>query len=109
MEQGDLGWGLFDTMLRSRAPSAQFVTLNLQTAAFFDGAKNQSAMAAMAGAAVKPAGVGDDSFFMVEGTQVMLWVKKGGGAFKLTLYKQIPADQKEGMELALAKQVVAKL
>jgi hypothetical protein len=87
----------------------QTVTLNLQAAAFFDGAKRQASMMAAAGAAVKPAGVGDDSFYLVEGTQVMLWVKKGGNAFKIAIYKQISPDQKEAMEQALAKQVAARL
>lgn len=91
----------------------QIVTLNLQTGSFFDGAKRQSAIGAAAGGpgvlALKPAGVGDDSFFIVEGTQVMLWVKKGGNAFKLAVYKEIPVDQKEAIELALAKQVVPRL
>lgn len=87
----------------------QFVTLNLQTGAFFDGAKKQANLATAAGAGMKSAGVGDDSYYLVEGTQVALWVKKGGGAFKVAVYKQIPVDQKEGMELTLAKNVVSKL
>src|SRR6478609_2267145 len=56
----------------------QTVTLNLQTGAFFDGAKKQAAAMVAAGAAVKSAGVGDDSYFYVRGTQVDLWMKKGG-------------------------------
>ena len=87
----------------------QTVTLNLQAASFFDGAKRQAAMMQAAGGVMKPAGVGDDSFYMVQGTQVMLWAKKGSTAFKLAIYKQISADQKEAAELALAKQVAAKL
>ena len=53
--------------------------------------------------------LGDDSYFYVLGTQVDLWVKKGGNACKITLYKQIPVEQKQALELSLAKQVVAKL
>jgi len=87
----------------------QTVTLNLQTGAFFDGAKKQASMMAAAGATVKPAGVGDDSYYLVEGTQVALWVKKGGNAFKVAIYEKIPVDKKEGIELALAKGVVPKL
>src|SRR5262249_54374239 len=97
------------TWTGSNSAGAQFVTLNLQTGAFFDGAKRQAAMLAGAGGAMKPAGVGDDSFYAIAGTQVSLWVKKGGNAFKMTVYKQIAPEQKEGMELALAKQVAAKL
>ena len=87
----------------------QAVTLNLQTGAFFDGAKKQAAAMAAAGAAVKSAGLGDDSYYYVLGTQVDLWVKKGGNACKITIYKQIPVEQKQAIELSLAKQVLAKL
>ncbi len=87
----------------------QTVTLNLQTGAFFDGAKKQAAAMAVAGAAVKSAGVGDDSYYYVLGTQVDLWVKKGGNACKITIYQQIAVEQKQAIELSLAKQVVAKL
>lgn len=97
------------TWTGSSGSGVQSVTLNLQTASFFDGAKRQAAMMVSASAVLKPAGVGEDSYFLVEGTQVMLWVKKGGGSFKVAVYKQIAVDKKEAMELALAKQVVSKL
>ena len=58
---------------------------------------------------MKSAGIGDDSYFLIEGTQVMLWVKKGDSAFKVAVYKQMPEGQKEAMELTLAKAVVQKL
>ena len=87
----------------------QFVTLNIQTASFFDGAKKQASMMTGSGVTVKSAGIGDDSYFSVLGTQVALWVKKGNGSFKVTVYKQIPVDQKEAMELTLGKQVASKL
>ena len=77
---------------------AQFVTLNLQTAAFFDGSKRTAAMMSAAGGQMKPGGVGDESYFLIEGTQVMLWVKKGDSAFKLAVYKQIAPGQKESIE-----------
>ena len=88
---------------------AQTVTLNLETGAFFDGAKKQAAAMAAAGAAVKSAGLGDDSYYYVLGAQVDLWVKNGGNACKITIYKQIPVEQKQAIELSLAKQVLAKL
>ena len=97
------------TWTGSNSSGVQFVTLNLQTTAFFDGAKRQAGLVSAAGGSVKSAGVGDDSFYLVQGTQAMLWVKKGSGAFKVAVYKQIPADQKEKIELALARQVVRKL
>jgi hypothetical protein len=85
------------------------VTLNLQTAAFFDGAKKQAGLMAAAGAGIKSAGVGDDRYYFVAGPQVDLWVKKGGNACKITVYKQMPIEQKQAIELSLAKQVVPKL
>ena len=97
------------TWTASGGAGVQTVTLNLQTGAFFDGAKRQANLATAAGASVKSAGVGDDSYYLVEGTQVALWVKKGSNAFKVALYKQIAVAQKEDIELALAKQVVPKL
>lgn len=97
------------TWTGSNSTGAQFVTLNLQTGTFFDGAKKQATMATAAGAAMKPGGVGEDSYYLVVGTQVALWVKKGGGSFKIAVYKQIPVDQKEEMELTLAKELVPKL
>jgi len=97
------------TWTGSNSTGVQAVTLNLQTATFFDGAKRQANMMAAAGAGMRSAGIGDDSYYLVEGTQVMLWVKKGSSSFKVAIYKQIPVDQKEEMELTLAKEVVPKL
>ena len=97
------------TWTGSNSTGVQIVTLNVQTATFFDGAKKQAHMTTAAGGVVKPAGVGDDSYYLVQGTQVALWVKKGSSSFKVSVYKEIPVDQKEKMELALAKEVVPKL
>jgi hypothetical protein len=66
-------------------------------------------MITAAGAEVNSAGVGDDSYYLVQGPQVALWVKKGVTAFKVAVYKEISVDQKEAMELALAKAVVPEL
>lgn len=87
------------------------VTLNLQTAAFYDGAKGQATMASVAvkGAEVKPASVGDDAYYFVTGDQAALFVKKGAVSFKVAVYARIPAAEKEAMELKLAREVVAKL
>src|SRR6476469_8697788 len=46
------------------------VTLNLQTAAYYDGAKRQATMAAAAagtGTEMKPASVGDDAYYFMTG------------------------------------------
>lgn len=87
-------------------------TLNLQTAAFYDGAKRQATMATAAsgkGTGIRPASVGDDAYYFVAGDQVALFVKKGGVSFKVAVYAKIPVEEKETMELKLAREVVAKL
>jgi hypothetical protein len=88
------------------------VTLNLQTAAFYDGGKRQATIAAVAvgkGTEIKPASVGDDAYYYVTGDQAALFVKKGAVSFKVAVYARIPAEEKEAMELKLAREVVAKL
>src|SRR5215510_3218448 len=66
------------TWSASGGAGVQTVTLLLETGTFFDGAKRQANFATAAGASVKSAGVGDDSYYLVQGTNVDLWVKKGG-------------------------------
>jgi hypothetical protein len=88
------------------------VTLNLQTAAFYDGGKQQVAMAAAAvgkDASLKAASVGEDAYYFVAGDQVGLFVKKGGVSFKVAVYAKLPVEEKEAMELKLAKEVAGKL
>ena len=88
------------------------VTLNLQTAAFYDGGKRQATMGmAVAGKGIemKAASVGDDAYYFVTGDQTALFVKKGAVSFKVAVYARIPIEEKEAMELKLAKAVVAKL
>ena len=88
------------------------VTLNVQTAAFYDGAKGHAAMATAAsgkGTGIKPASVGDDAYYFVAGDQVALFVKKGAVSFKVAVYAKLPVEEKEAMELKLAREVVAKL
>jgi hypothetical protein len=58
---------------------------------------------------VTSASVGEDAYYLVTGDQVGLLVKKGGSSFKVAVYATLPVDQKEAIELALAKEVVAKL
>lgn len=93
----------------SGSSSVKFVTLYLQTAAAYDGGKRMAAEMAAAGAVVKPASVGDDAYYFVAGSQVGLLVKKGSASFKITVYATIPLEQKEAMELTLAKEALAKL
>jgi hypothetical protein len=87
------------------------VTLLMQTAEGYDRGKqmaNQMAAGAK-GTAVTPARVGDDAYFFVTGDQPGLLVKKGANSFKVTVYAKLPLEKKEAMELALAKDVVAKI
>jgi len=88
------------------------VTLNLQTAEFYDGGKRQATMALAAvgkGTEIKPTSVGDDAYYFVTGDIAALFVKKGAVSFKVAVYAKLPAEEKEAMELQLAKAVVAKL
>ena len=87
------------------------VTLNLQTAANYDGGKQNAALAAAAtkGSAIKAASVGDDAYYFVTADQAMLFAKKGGASFKVAVYAKLSVDEKEAMELKLAKEVVGKL
>jgi hypothetical protein len=89
------------------------VTLNLQTAASYDGGKKQMALAlavaAEKGTAMKPASVGDDAYYFITGDQAGLMVKKGVVSFKVAVYAKIPVAAKEEMEMKLAKAVVGKL
>ena len=88
------------------------MTLNLQTSAYYEGAKRQATLASAAagkGSEVRPASVGDDAYYFVSGDQVALFVKKGGSSFKVAVYAKLPVEEKAAMELKLAKQVVGRL
>jgi hypothetical protein len=88
------------------------VTLNTQPASFFDGAKGMATQVAATakGNSMSSAGVGDDSYYLIQGTQVTLMAKKGLNAFKATVYDAaMSVDAKKGVELALAKAALAKL
>jgi hypothetical protein len=93
------------------ASSIRAVTVNLQTAAFYDGAKQMASRAAAASPAmqVKPASVGDDGYYDVEGELVMLFFKRGGSSVKVAVYAKTSVEEIEAMELAIARQVAAKL
>lgn len=88
------------------------VTLNVQTAAFYEGGKRQAALGAALGGkgiAMKPASVGDDAYYFATGDQVALFVRKGSASFKVAVYARIPAGDKEAMEAKLAAAVLGKL
>lgn len=90
----------------------KFVTLMLLTDSAYDGGKRMAEM--MVGASggkgkLESGGVGDDSYYFVAGTQVGLEVKSGNTAFKVAVYATLPVAKKEAMEMALAKQALARL
>jgi hypothetical protein len=99
------------TWTASGSSKVKFVTLYLQTTAAYDGGKpmaRQMAAASQNGA-VKPANIGEDGYYFVMGDQAGLLVKKGSSSFKVTVYATLSVDEKEAMELTLAKNVLAKL
>jgi len=93
------------------ASSIRAVTVNVQTAAFYDGAKQMASKmaAAVAGAKVQSASVGDDAFYDMMAGMATLFFKKGSASIKVAVYAKLPVDQIESMELAIATQVAAKL
>ena len=87
------------------------ITLNVQTASFYDGGKQSAAMVAAAAGAgktsMKAASVGDDAYYFTTGDQVSLFVKKGGASFKVAVYaSKVPVAEKEAIELKLAREVL---
>ncbi len=91
--------------------SVRAVTVNLQTAAFYDGAKQMAirTAAALPGAKIKPASVGEDGYYDVAGEMVTLLFKKGSSSAKVAVYAKLPVDEIAAMELTIAKQVATKL
>jgi len=99
------------TWIPTASPSIRAVTVNLQKASFYDGAR-QSAdrMAALSPAAkVQSASVGDGGFYSVQGEIVMLFFRKGEASAKVAVYAKMPVAEIETMELAIARQVAARL
>jgi hypothetical protein len=59
---------------------------------------------------VSASGIGDDAYYVVmAGKMVALFVRKGGNAFKMSVYSQLPVPKLEAMESALAQQVAGEL
>ena len=87
------------------------VTVNVQTAAYYDGAKKVAMQTAAAApnAKVKPVSVGDDGYYLIEGTMVSLFFKKGSASAKVAVYSKMPVGEIQAMELAIAKPVAAKM
>ncbi len=87
------------------------VTVNLQTAAFYDGGKQMATRtaAAVPSAKVQSVGIGDDGDYNVAGEMVTLLFKKGATGVKVAVYAKAPVDVVTAMELAIAREVAAKL
>jgi hypothetical protein len=51
----------------------------------------------------------EDAYYLGMGTAGSPWVKKNGGAFKVSVYtKKLSSDQVKAAEMKLARQVVGK-
>ena len=99
------------TWTPTASSSIRAVTVNLQTAAFYDGSKQTAikTAAAVPGGKIKPVSVGDDGYYLVEGEIAMLFFKKGSTSVKVAVYAKAGVDEIAAMELAIAKQVATKL
>jgi hypothetical protein len=53
--------------------------------------------------------IGDDAYYVVESTIVMLFTKKGSVAFKTSVYSKLSLATLESMEKTLAQQVASEL
>ncbi|WP_109485014.1 hypothetical protein [Occallatibacter savannae] len=81
------------------------VTLNLQSLDFFNAGKGSMASAERSAAS----GVGDEAYFLGVGPTTGLMVKKGSGAFKVSVYsKSLNLDQRKTVEMKLAQKVAGK-
>ena len=85
------------------------VTVNLQTSAFYDGAKQKASSGAALGLSMHPAAVGDDGFVESVGGMPTLWFKKGAVALKVNVYAKRAPDALDALVLALAKQAAQAL
>ena len=85
------------------------VTVNLQTSAFYDGAKQKASSATALGLSMRSAAVGDDGFVETVGEMSTLWFKKGNVALKVNVYAKRAPDALQALELALAKQAAQAL
>ena len=87
------------------ASGIRAITLNLQTPDRFAGGKTGVNVVAMTPAS----GIGDDAYYLGEGSTEGLFFKKGEHAFKIAVYTTQPLEKKRAEEKALAQLVLAKL
>jgi hypothetical protein len=104
-------YGKTCTWSPSAKSDVKSVTLLLQTAAQYDGGKQmaQKMAASGRGRPVKTASVGEDAYYVVLRDQVSLFVKKGDISFTVAVNATLAVDEKEAMEVTLAKDVLSKL
>lgn len=81
------------------------VTLSLQSLDFFNAGKGSLASAERTTAS----GVGDEAYFLGVGPTTGLMVKKGSGAFKVSVYsKSLSLDERKAVEMKLGQKVAGK-
>jgi hypothetical protein len=89
------------------AKGLKFVTLYLEDMSVY-----QSGKQGRPPMVVTPvSNVGDDAYYSTMGAFVLLHVKKGGVAFRVSLYAgtDVPMEKKQDMEKALALQIASEL
>ena len=81
------------------------VTLQLQSVDFFNAGKGSLASAER----TSVGGVGDEAYYLGLGPTTGLVVKKGAGAFKVSVYSpKLGLDQRKDIEKALAQKALSK-
>ena len=81
------------------------VTLQLQSVDFFNAGKGSLASMERSSGA----GVGDEAYYLGAGATTGLIVRKGSGAFKISVYSShVGLDQRKAIEKALAQEALAK-
>lgn len=81
------------------------VTLQIQALSFFNAGKGTLSSAER----TSIGGVGDEAYYLGVGPTTGLTVRKGDGAFKVSVYsKSLTLDQRKSIEKNLAQQVLAK-
>ncbi len=100
-----MGPGGLKTLCSWAAPGHGSVTLAFVPANQYEANKKPAAPVEE----VPVNGIGDEAYFLVAGTNVGLFVKKGGALFKVTVYFKMPVDKLEAIEKTLASQAVANL
>ena len=97
------------TSTNEASTSFKYMTLVLQGLDAFNGGKQSATLSSAIKLTSASVTGGDEAYYLAVGDQVGLVVKKGTVAFKVAVYAKVPLANKETMELALAKDVLAKM